>query len=821
MDSTSLHTTHDLLLAVAGRVDDDLLAWTRELVAVGEDAHAVEMLTATLAADRVALPAAVRRQLVALAAAARIELDADAELAPAEPDSAGSAGSTGGTDGAARTTAIEHRFAADESLAGPVAIALAALPPRQLQGCRVLLTHRRTPAGSAPGPLPHPVVVVEVEPGTRRPDMLSYQLAAALERSGVPASVEVLTVGGAVPPYHAEALRSARRLRLDRGPAGRNHAETTVAVPALPSRRRPEPARPPAPPASLPAAPPAPGARRPQRHAGTTQPIGAATPFGTSSSDTPLFHSPALEGRAEEAGRGDAPDPAGSPSPGRLTAVPSVFDESSPDGRAGGQGPADHTDGDHASTGRPGEPAPDDPTGDDRADHDRADHDRADNDPTDHDQAGDDRVAEFRPEEFGRERRAPAHRIASADDHPEPRPTPRPKPRPGPGQVTPITRTPAGGPAPIPLLRRNGRRPLAPVDSEDGRDRDREGGTGPGDYDPLHDPLSRPLMAPLLDPTPPLTGPIGLVGDPDDRPSAVAAESWSGDWLSGAWAPRAADEQPPEPADAPAAEPEKPAPRPVRRSARHRYLRTPDPIEDEPAPERAGTTGGGSSARSGDAADLRSPSGAIPLPPATGPVPLPPAGGAGETSPADRTPDPSGSGAIPLPPATTGGSPQTPARPAIPMPSGDSRDTAGPPGLPDVDPAFGLRPESLARLGEADLDLLAKLQAELRGERRPHPDFGGTTPADGLPARSGANGHTNGTRRNGHGPTGPTGPAATGHDTAPRANGSATDTEQPEPDRNGSSRHGTGQRRGPFGRRRVERPDPDPDPDGNPPDIAG
>ena len=55
--------THELLLAIAGRVDDDLLAWARELVAVGEDTRAVELVTAGLSADRVALPAAVRAAL--------------------------------------------------------------------------------------------------------------------------------------------------------------------------------------------------------------------------------------------------------------------------------------------------------------------------------------------------------------------------------------------------------------------------------------------------------------------------------------------------------------------------------------------------------------------------------------------------------------------------------------------------------------------------------------------------------------------------------------------------------------------------------------
>jgi hypothetical protein len=730
MDSTPQDTTHDLLLAVAGRIDDDLLAWTRELVAVGDDGHALEMLTASLVADRVALPSPVRRRLVQLAGAARIELDADAELAPANPDD--------------RTA---HRFAAEESLAGPVATALVALPPRQLQDCRVLLTHRRTAAGAAPGPLPHPVLIVEVEPGTRRPDMLSYQLSVALERSGVPASVEVLTVGAAVPAYHAEALRSARQLRLERAaaPATDNRAEATVAVPALPTRRRSD------------AAAAQPDRSAPTRQVGATQPIAAAPPFGTSNSDTPLFDSPTPTPTAPD--DADRPAEPAEPAAGRLTAVPSMFDESFPDG----------------------------------------------------DEPADERSAEFHPDEFGRERRTTAPRPPE-DDRPEARPTPHPKPRPTP--VTPITRSPGTGPTAIPLLRRNGRRPLAPVGSDDAfgsEDVFREAGHEPDpDYDPLNDPLSRPLMAPVLDPTPPLTGPIGLVGGPPGRGDAPGDESWSGDWLSGAWSvPRDSEEQRPvEP------EPEKPAPRPVRRAPRHRYLRASDPIEDDPATDRTDArppTGAIPLPPAGDPAPA---SGAIPLPPASGAIPLPPASGAIPLPPAGRAPDATGSGAIPLPPATTGGVPQTPTRPAIPMPGGDSRDPAGPPRLPDLDPALGLRPESLARLGEADLDLLAKLQAELRAERRPHTDFAGSgTPAEGLPVGSGSNGSYAGAT-NGHGYYGG---SSNGHETNGSRNGSSRD--DPEPGRNGSSRHGTGQRRGPFGRRRAERADPDGD--GNPPDIAG
>ena len=45
-----------LLLELAGRVDDDLLAAGRELVAVGEEGHALELLVAELVAGRVELP---------------------------------------------------------------------------------------------------------------------------------------------------------------------------------------------------------------------------------------------------------------------------------------------------------------------------------------------------------------------------------------------------------------------------------------------------------------------------------------------------------------------------------------------------------------------------------------------------------------------------------------------------------------------------------------------------------------------------------------------------------------------------------------------
>ncbi|MCW2722224.1 hypothetical protein [Pseudonocardia sp.] len=203
MNGTS---THDLLLALAGRMDDDMLAWARELVAVGEDTRAVELVAAGLAADRVALPTTLRSALVDAAGALRTDLDAAAALAPATSD-----------DDTSDYT--EHRFTATHPRTGErVAAAVRALPARLLDGARVLLTWRLTPAGAAPGPLPHPVVLVEVEPGGRPCDVLAYQLSVALDRSGVVASVEVLATDRPLSAYHAAARDEARPVDADTTP---------------------------------------------------------------------------------------------------------------------------------------------------------------------------------------------------------------------------------------------------------------------------------------------------------------------------------------------------------------------------------------------------------------------------------------------------------------------------------------------------------------------------------------------------------------------------------------------------------------------------
>jgi hypothetical protein len=86
------------------------------------------------------------------------------------------------------------------------------LPGRLRDGVRLRLTWRLTPAGPASGPLPHPVLLVETPEGRRPSEVLAYQIAAALTRSGVHAGVEVLTSGKAMPAYHAAALRDSTPL---------------------------------------------------------------------------------------------------------------------------------------------------------------------------------------------------------------------------------------------------------------------------------------------------------------------------------------------------------------------------------------------------------------------------------------------------------------------------------------------------------------------------------------------------------------------------------------------------------------------------------
>ncbi len=191
---------HELLLGLAGWVDDDLLAIGRELVAVGEEAGALELLVASLAAARTVLPHPVRAGL-----GDAVERRIGADLARLLPP------------GAPLPDRTAHAFAPDAGAADTaeqIGEILDGLTVVARSGARAALTWRTTPAGAAPGPLPHPVVLLVLDEAGPA-EVLAYQVGAALARSGVPASVEAVVEGSALPPYQRAALAASR-------PAGRS-----------------------------------------------------------------------------------------------------------------------------------------------------------------------------------------------------------------------------------------------------------------------------------------------------------------------------------------------------------------------------------------------------------------------------------------------------------------------------------------------------------------------------------------------------------------------------------------------------------------------
>jgi hypothetical protein len=233
--------THSLLLSLAGLIDDDLLGWCRELVAVGESDYALELVTAAVQADRVRLPGPLHADL--LDAAQRRRVLGRGESLPTADSS----------------PRMPHRFAVDPTEHGfPLRVeewspetALRSVPPRLLRDCQLWLTWRLTPAGGAPGPLPHPVVLIETLDGVGA-DLLAYQVAEVLARAGVFASVEVFSSELELNDYHRAALAEAHRVVspeageehgfLDRaGVGGTGSMETVPPSPRPAPRARVEP----------------------------------------------------------------------------------------------------------------------------------------------------------------------------------------------------------------------------------------------------------------------------------------------------------------------------------------------------------------------------------------------------------------------------------------------------------------------------------------------------------------------------------------------------------------------------------------------------
>lgn len=221
---------HEVLLSLAGRIDDDALTSVRELVAVEDDAAAAELLGGCLLAAGAGVTATEHAVLGRWFASSRVDPEL-VDALPRDPEA---------------DRRDEHRFTADPpsgaaatSGAGEaVARAAARLPGVQ----RVQQCWRTTPAGTAPGPVPHRVVLVETHSVDDCEHVAHHVAHAAREHGAV--SVEVFAAGAELPAYHRAAVRAARP--LDAAPVS---GETAVARstpapasrPALPLRPRSTP----------------------------------------------------------------------------------------------------------------------------------------------------------------------------------------------------------------------------------------------------------------------------------------------------------------------------------------------------------------------------------------------------------------------------------------------------------------------------------------------------------------------------------------------------------------------------------------------------
>ncbi|MFC4943344.1 hypothetical protein [Pseudonocardia sp. GCM10023141] len=769
-ERTAAESTHDLLLALAGRVDDDMLGWARELAAVGEDARAVELLTASLLAEGTGLPEPVHAALVAAGRAARV--DPDAATLP-----------IGGLD-----EFTVHRFD-HEAGAGPdVAAAVRALPARQLRDCRVLLTWRLTPAGSAPGPLPHPVLLVEVDAGGPPTDVLAYQLAVALERAGAQASVEVLTAGRPLSAYHAAALRNAVPARPDEPAAdvaahhalelptpldaahvearagsdhdGPDHDDDRFDAP-LPS--------PLFPPGSDPLADPMPVSPLPAARTDADA-AGLGDDGHPSESYAAEEYAPEEYPEAEyEPDEQHRPKPTAPPRPTPVSTGPMqtarnpLFQDRPEDSidrpqyeRSQDETPQYETSLDDRD-GTPDAAVPLDQDGQEQV-HLRPEPPSVDAAlPAADEPLHSPLTAPLQtpapsaeqeplpppvpiravPDPGGRRRRSvPADDVAP---DPIPRPAPRPVPGRGPQRrqiVTPISRNSA--PSPIPLVRRDGTPPspraLQPVSGDPepsagrGPDEARPGAAFAALDDPLAGPLNEPLLEARLEPTILESDPLGL-GDirpvdppaPVDRDEATSSpvveptdERWAKEWASGSWAmaPSAlVDSTPATRTDEAPTQPEQGG----RRRARHRsgdedLVAAAAPVAE---PEERAVEAAEGHAEADREADEPAAAVESVSPPSdqqvSSPQPAP------HQPPAQRSPSP-----VPSPPR----------------------------GIPQETPELQLRPESLARLSEADRELLARLQAELGQGRKPRVTR--RAGVAGVPTNGSA---TNGSPGNGSGPT--------------------------------------------------------------------
>ncbi|WP_024875455.1 hypothetical protein [Saccharomonospora piscinae] len=193
---------HNVLLALAGRLDDSALSEARELVARSHLDDAAELAAGALIAGRIMVRPSEQRELALVLEMSR----SDAALAESLTVGDSVPGYT-------------HRFSRDNEPEAGVAEAL----DRTLQVLpdvrSVHAVWRNTPAGSVPGPLPQRVVLIEIGPEAH-PPAVAFRVDDALRRGGIRAVVEVTGPSAERSDYHEAALATAAPVWLASGTSG-------------------------------------------------------------------------------------------------------------------------------------------------------------------------------------------------------------------------------------------------------------------------------------------------------------------------------------------------------------------------------------------------------------------------------------------------------------------------------------------------------------------------------------------------------------------------------------------------------------------------
>ncbi|MFJ8913471.1 hypothetical protein [Amycolatopsis sp. NPDC102389] len=231
---------HNLLLALAGRIDDSALTEARELIARAHIDEAVELTTGTLIAGKIPVSSSEQRELALVLEMSRSDATLANDLLVVEEDE----------------PVLTHRFTGENQpefgLAEALDRTLQVLPDVR----SVHAVWRNTPAGSVPGALPQRVVLVEIGP-EGNPPAVAFRVDTALRRAGIRSVVEVAGPGVARSAYHQAASSAASPVWV----TGSTHSSDFRSEPVTP------------PPAPAPA--PEPVKEQPSRHG--LRPVSSST----------------------------------------------------------------------------------------------------------------------------------------------------------------------------------------------------------------------------------------------------------------------------------------------------------------------------------------------------------------------------------------------------------------------------------------------------------------------------------------------------------------------------------------------------------------